>query len=63
VAEHLVAVRGLPCPAWVHEPERFLGRFWFVSTVPGFRAVAIAQTPIALKRRGVFWPARSMERV
>ena len=63
VAENLAAVRKLPCPAWVHEPERFLDRFWFVSSVPGFRAVALAQTPIALKRRGVFWPARSMERV
>ena len=63
VAEHLAAVRNLPCPNWVHEPERFLDRFWFVSTVPGFRAVALAQTPVALKRRGVFWPARSMERV
>lgn len=63
VAEHLAAVRGLPCPAWVQEKERFLDRFWFVSSVPGFRAVALAQTPIALKRRGVFWPARSMERV
>jgi hypothetical protein len=63
VAEHLAAVRGLPCPAWVREPERFLDRFWFVSAVPGFRATALVQTPIALKRRGVFWPARSMERV
>jgi hypothetical protein len=63
LAEHLAAVRGLPCPAWVQEPERFLDRFWFVSAVPGFRATALAQTPIALKRRGVFWPARSMERV
>jgi hypothetical protein len=63
VAEHLAAVRGLPCPAWVREPERFLDRFWFVSSVPGFRAVALAQTPIALKRRGVLWPARSLQRV
>jgi len=63
VGEHLAAVRGLPCPAWVQEQERFLDRFWFVSSVPGFRAVALAQTPIALKRRGIFWPARSMERV
>jgi hypothetical protein len=63
VAEHLAATRDLPCPSWVHEEERFLDRFWFVSTVPGFRAVALAQTPIALKRRGIFWPARSMERV
>ena len=63
VAEHLAAVRNLRCEDWVTEPERFLDRFWFVSSVPGFRAVALAQTPIALKRRGVFWPARSMERV
>jgi hypothetical protein len=63
VAEHLAAVRGLPCSAWVHEPERFLDRFWFVSSVPGFRATALAQTPMALKRRGILWPARSLERV
>ena len=63
VAEHLAAIRNLRCEDWVTEPERFLERFWFVSSVPGFRAVALAQTPIALKRRGVFWPARSMERV
>jgi len=63
VEEHLAAIRTLPCPDWVHEQERFLGQFWFVSTVPGFRAVALAQTPIALKRRGIFWPARSLERV
>jgi hypothetical protein len=63
VAEHLSATRGLPCPRWVREPERFLDRFWFVSDVPGFRAVSLAQSPIALKRRGVLWPARSLERV
>jgi hypothetical protein len=63
VAEHLAAVRELPCPGWVHEQGRFLDQFWFVSSVPGFRAVALAQTPIALKRRGIFWPARSLERI
>ena len=63
IAEHLSATRGLPCPSWVREDERFLDRFWFVSETPGFRAVALAQTPIALKRRGVLWPARSLERV
>jgi hypothetical protein len=63
IAEHLCATRGLECPGWVRDDERFLDRFWFVSDVPGFRAVALAQTPIALKRRGVFWPARSLERV
>lgn len=63
IAEHLSATRGLPCPSWVREDERFLDRFWFVSETPGFRAIALAQSPIALKRRGVLWPARSLERV
>lgn len=63
IAEHVCAVRGIERPAWTVEPSRFLDRFWFVSDVPGLRATALAQTPVALKRRGVFWPARSMERV
>ena len=63
IAEHLAATRGLRCPPWVLAPERFLDRMWFVSSVPGFRAIAIAQAPIALKRRGILWPARSMVRV
>jgi hypothetical protein len=63
IAEHLAATRGVPCPAWTREPGRFLDRFWFVSPVPGFRAISLAQTPMALKRRGIFWPARSLERV
>jgi hypothetical protein len=63
VAEHLAATRRLPCPSWVNEPTRFLDRFWFVSPTPGFRAIAIAQSPMALKRRGIFWPASSLERV
>lgn len=63
VAEHLAAVRRVPCPQWVRDEERFLDHFWFVSGVPGFRATALAQTPASLKRRGIFWPARSLERV
>lgn len=63
LAEHLATTRELAVPAWTQEPERFLERFWFVSAEPGFRAVALAQTPISLKRRGVLWPARSLERV
>jgi hypothetical protein len=63
IAEHVAATRRLRCPRWVLDESRFLERFWFVSTVPGYRAQAFAQTPVALKRRGVFWPARSMVRV
>ncbi len=63
IAEHVAVLRRVPCPPWAREEERFLDRFWFVSGVAGFRAVALAQTPVSLKRRGIFWPARSLERV
>jgi hypothetical protein len=63
LAEHLAAVHRLERPAWSIEPERFLPSFWFVSEVPGFRAVAIAQAPAAFRRRGVFVPERSLHRV
>jgi hypothetical protein len=59
----MATVHGLRRPGWSVEPERFLDRFWFVSEVPGFRAVAIAQAPAAFRRRGVFVPERSLHRV
>lgn len=63
VAEHLAVTRHVRSPAWTQEEGRFLDRFWFVSDVPGFRAISLAQAPVALKRRGILWPARSLERV
>jgi hypothetical protein len=63
LAEHLAAVHDLARPAWSVEPGRFLESFWFVSDVVGFRAIAIAQTPAAFRRRGVFVPERSLHRV
>jgi hypothetical protein len=63
LAEHLAVVHRFERPHWSVEPDRFLDRFWFVSEVPGFRAVAIAQAPAAFRRRGVFVPERSLHRV
>jgi hypothetical protein len=63
LAEHLAVTHRVERPGWSVEPERFLDRFWFVSEVPGFRAVAIAQAPAAFRRRGVFVPERSLHRV
>lgn len=63
LAEHLAVAHGLDRPPWATEPARFLDRFWFVSDVPGFRAVSIAQAPAAFRRRGVFVPERSLHRV
>lgn len=63
LAEHLAIHQELACPRWAQSDHRFLHRFWFVSEVEGFRAIALAQSPIAFRRRGIFVPARSLQRV
>jgi len=63
LAEHLAATRGLERPAWAVEPQRFLDRFWFWSDVPGFRALALAQSPAAFRRRGIFIARGALQRV
>ncbi len=62
LAEHLALMSALERPAWALESGRFLDRFWFVSDVPGFRALAIAQSPAAFRRRGVFIAEGSLGR-
>lgn len=53
LAEHLALIHDLERPDWCVEPGRFLHRFWFVSEVPGFHAVSIAQAPAAFRRGGI----------
>ncbi len=62
LAEHLAAASGIARPPWTCDPERFLERFWFVSEVEGFRALAIAESPAAFRRRGVFVSRGSLDR-
>lgn len=63
LAEHVSLRFGLERPGWVTDPDRFLERFHFKSDVPGFRALAIAQSPTAFRRRGIFIAAGALERV
>lgn len=63
LAEHLALRSSLERPKWALEPGRFLDRLWFVSDVPGFRALAIAQSPAAFRRRGIFIAQGSLERL
>jgi hypothetical protein len=63
LAEHLAITHGLDRPAWALDPERFLDSFWFVSAVPGFRALALVESPAAFRRRGVFIAEGALQRV
>lgn len=62
LGEHFAMRFGIERPSWVTRPERFLDRFWFKSDVPGFRAMAIAQSPAAFRRRGIFIAAAALDR-
>ena len=63
LAEHVAIREGLAVPRWATQASRFLDRFWFISSVPGFRAIAIASSPAAFRRRGIFIHPRALERV
>lgn len=62
LAEHLALREGLPVPRWAAAPERFLDAFWFPSPTPGFRAIAIARSPMAFRRRGIFITPDALDR-
>ncbi|MGH9222285.1 MAG: hypothetical protein ACRD2W_00425 [Acidimicrobiales bacterium] len=62
LAEHLAFATGVDRPAWTCAPERFLDAAWFVSDVRGFRAIAIAESPAAFRRRGIFIARSSLQR-
>jgi hypothetical protein len=62
VAEHLSNEVGLPAPAWVDDSDRFLRRWWIESDVPSARPTAVAQSPAAFRRRGIFISDRALER-
>ena len=42
-----------PPPGWVHEADRYLDGFWWVSNLPSARARALVHTPASYRRRGV----------
>jgi len=63
LAEHVALTRGVERPGWCVEPSRFLDRFWFPSTTPGLRALALVHSPAAFRRRGIFLGPGALDRV
>jgi hypothetical protein len=55
VAEHLAYTHDLPIPLWVRKPDReWLGYVWWVVDLPSARPWALAHSPAAFRRRGIF---------
>jgi hypothetical protein len=62
VGEHLARRWNLPIPAWTEDPSRFLRRPYFTTTVEGLKALLIAESPIAFRRRLIFTEAEPLRR-
>jgi hypothetical protein len=54
VAEHLAMKNGLPVPCWTGNTARFLKRPFFPSGLESLKAILLAESPTAFRRRMIF---------
>jgi hypothetical protein len=62
IGEHLARRWNLPIPPWTDDPSRFLRRPYFTTTMEGLKALLIAESPIAFRRRLIFTEAEPLRR-
>lgn len=62
LAEYLANEAGLPAPRWVEDQNRFLESWWILAETPSAATTAIAQSPAAFRRRGLFLAERALSR-
>lgn len=62
IGEHLARRWKLPIPGWTNDPSRFLAVPHFTTGLDGFKAMMIAQSPLAYRRRLIFTEAEPLRR-
>jgi hypothetical protein len=62
IGEHLARRWNLSIPPWTDAPPRFLRRPYFTTTLEGLKALLIAESPIAFRRRLIFTEAEPLRR-
>jgi hypothetical protein len=62
VAEYLARRWGLRIPAWTEHPSRFLDRPYFPTPIEDLKAMLLAQSPLAFRRRLIFVEAEPLRR-
>jgi hypothetical protein len=62
IGEHLARRWNLPIPPWTEDPSRFLRRPYFTTTIEGLKALLLAESPIAFRRRLIFTEAEPLRR-
>jgi len=54
VAEHLARRWRLAIPPWSEHPSRFLHEPWFPTPLEDLKAMLLAESPLAFRRRMIF---------
>jgi hypothetical protein len=62
IGEHLARRWNLDIPAWTNDPNRFLREPHFTTHLDGFKAMMLAQSPLAFRRRLIFTEAEPLRR-
>ncbi|MGH7966743.1 MAG: hypothetical protein ACRERD_33770 [Candidatus Binatia bacterium] len=62
IGEHLARRWSLPMPQWTEDTSRFLRRPYFTTSIEGLKALLIAESPIAFRRRLIFTEAEPLRR-
>jgi hypothetical protein len=62
VGEHLARRWDLAVPAWTNDPRRFLHNPYFTTPIENLKAMLLAQSPLAFRRRLIFTEAEPLRR-
>lgn len=62
VAETLCREASLDPPCWTEAPEYYLPRPWFAGGLESLKAILIAESPVAFRRRNLFVSANALSR-
>jgi hypothetical protein len=62
LAEYLCRESGMHPPAWTEQPAYYLKRPWFAGGLENLKAILLAESPTAFRRRNLFVSANALSR-
>ena len=63
MVESLCREASLNPPPWTESPSTYLPRPWFAGGLESLKAILLAETPVAFRRRNLFISANALHRV
>jgi hypothetical protein len=62
LAEHLALSERIPAPGWTEDAKRFLDEPFFAGGLESLKAILLAESPLAFRRRLIFISADALSR-